>query len=147
VHSYYVDRDSTQQVGVPALHQWSLNGTPNFVDNEIISGIEDLQVQFGIDPTGNSGSATQYVDAFGPAVLPLGAQIVAVRIWLLVRSDVLEVGFTDNSTYQYGNRALANGTVADLNTAGAAGKAYAPADGFRRVLVSRTIMLRNALGT
>ena len=147
VHGYYVARDSTQAANVPALHQWSLTPTPTFVDNEIISGVEDLQVQFGIDPTGTTGIATQYVDAFGPALLPAGAQIMAVRIWLLVRSDVIEVGFTDNNVYQYGNRATAIGTVANLNVAGAAGRAYAPADRYRRLLVSRTIMLRNALGT
>ena len=152
VHAYYVDRDSATQANMPSLHQWTLNqavapALVAFNDIEIVSGIEDLQVQFGIDPTGNTGVATQYVDPFGPAAMPPGAQIVAVRIWLLVMSDSIDVGYTDPTTYQYGNRSTANGTTANLSAAGAAGLAYAPADNRRRLLVSRTIMLRNSLGT
>jgi abortive infection bacteriophage resistance protein len=55
--------------------------------------------------------------------------VVAVRLWLLVRAEQQETGFTDSLTYNYGNRV------------GPA--AYTPADAFRRVLVSKTIALRN----
>jgi type IV pilus assembly protein PilW len=151
VDSYYVAQNSTQAAGVPALRQWSLTPTPDFVDNEIISGVEDLQVQFGIEtqPTAAqfTGVVQQYVDTFGPAtVLPAVTQIVAIRIWLLVRSDSIETGFVDGNVYQYANRKLANGTTTNLSAAGSAGKAYAPGDNFRRLLVSRTIKLRNAAG-
>ena len=147
VHSYYVDRDSDEQPGLPALRRWALTQANDFHDDEMVAGVEDMQIQFGIDPTGTSGVATQYVNAVGPATLPLTNQIVAVRIWLLVRSETLETGFTDNRVYEYGDRAIATGKTSDLNAAGAAGKAYAPKDHFRRLLVSRTIMIRNALGT
>ncbi len=151
VHAYYVDRDSSTAANVPTLYRKSLTYTalfaPTFVDEEILPGVEDLQVQFGIDPTGTTGIATQYVDALAAAALPAAAQIVAVRIWLLVRSDTPEQGFTDNRTYVYGNRSIATGTVASLTAGGAAGKAYAPADKYRRLLVSRTVMIRNDLGT
>jgi Type IV Pilus-assembly protein W len=50
-----------------------------------------------------------------------------VRVWLLVRAEDREVGFTDDRTYNIANRA-----------------AYSPDDDFRRVLVVKTIMLRNA---
>jgi type IV pilus assembly protein PilW len=146
VHAYYVDQDSAQINGLPTLFRKSLNVTPNFQDDEILPGVEDMQVQFGIDPTGN-GIATQYVDAIGPAVLPAASQIVSVRVWLLVRAEAPEQGFVDNRTYAYGNRLLANGTTNNLNSGGAAGKAYRPADQFRRLLISRSVMLRNALGT
>ena len=73
-------------------------------------------------------------------------QVVAVRVWLLLRSLTPSGGFTDTNTYQYGDRSIANGTVATL-TGASAGKAYAPKDHFLRLLVSRTIMLRNAAGT
>ena len=56
------------------------------------------------------------------------AQIVSVRIWMRVRGDVPERGFTDNRNYQY------------------AGVNYTPAGAeatFRRMLISRTIQLRN----
>jgi hypothetical protein len=57
------------------------------------------------------------------------AQVVSVRIWILVRATDPEVGFTDNRVYNYGNR---------VN--------YTPNDGFRRVLFSRTVQVRNSLG-
>jgi hypothetical protein len=79
--------------------------------------------------------------------VPVGAQIVSVRLWLLVRAENAEVGFVDGRTYEYGDRDDANGVTADLNAAGAATQAYRPNDGFRRLLVPRTIQIRNALGT
>ena len=144
VNAYYVDRDSTHRLGLPALRRHSLVAGPVFASDEIVPGIEDMQIQFGIDPAGTSGSAQRYVN---PSAVPLGAQVVSVRIWLLVRAENPEVGFRDNRTYEYADRLVATGTTADLNAANAAGRAYVPADGFRRLLVSRTIQIRNALGT
>lgn len=144
VDAYYVDRDSTHRAGFPALRRHALIAGNTFASDEIIPGIEDMQVQFGVDPAGTSGSAQRYVN---PSAIPTGAQIVSVRVWLLVRAENPEVGFRDNRVYQYADRATATGTTANLNTAGSAGFAYAPADGFRRLLVSRTIQIRNALGT
>ncbi len=163
VNAYYVDRNSSQAVGRPALRRKTLTaaaGAPLFRDQEIISGIEDMQIQFGIEPAPPcpkcyTGVATRYVNP--DFVLPLGAQIVSVRIWLLVYSDQPENGFTDTRIYQYGDRSAVNGVTGDLNAAAAAGLAYQPslsADASfngpqhrRRMLVSRTIAIRNAAGT
>ena len=156
VDAYYIDRNSLQQAGLPALRRKTLDssGTLRFVDQEIISGVEDMQVQFGIDPFGNTGVATRYVN---PDAVPATAQIVAVRVWLLVRSDTAEVGFTDSTVYQYGDRLQATGVTGDLNNVADAGKAYQPSVNpdatvlgprhVRRLLISRTISLRNAMGT
>ena len=158
VDTYYIDRNSAQLAGLPSLRRKTLTsagGVVQFRDQEIIPGVEDLQVQFGIDPPGNTGVATRYVNPNG---VPAGAQIVAVRIWLLVRSDTGENGFTDDRVYEYGDRLQANGGVTgDLNAAAGAGLAYRPslsADAtltgpqhMRRLLISRTIQVRNALGT
>ncbi|MEI8299065.1 MAG: PilW family protein [Pseudomonadota bacterium] len=150
VHAYYVDQDSTTQAGLPTLWRKSLNTvgtTPTFQDEEILPGVEDLQVQFGIDPSGTSGVATQYINPLKAANLPATTQIVAVRIWVLLRADVPEPGFADSRIYQYGNRSTATGTVNSLLGTATAGKAYQPNDTFRRLLLSRTIMIRNSLGT
>jgi type IV pilus assembly protein PilW len=157
VNAYYVDRNSQQQAGLPSLRRKTLTtagGVPQFRDQEIIAGVEDMQVQFGIDTFGNTGIAQRYVDPNG---VPAGAQIVAVRIWLLVRSDAPENGFTDSKIYQYGDRLQATGVTGDLNSAAGAGKAYQPSlstdatfngpQHVRRLLISRTIQVRNALGT
>jgi type IV pilus assembly protein PilW len=147
VHTYYVARDSKQADDLPALRRKFLIAGPGMDDDEIIAGVEDLQIQFGVDPKGTSGTATRYMD---PETLPLGTQVVAVRIWLLVRTETPEVGFTDGRTYEYADRISeenGNCNTDDLSDAGAATCAYVPADGFRRLLVSRTIQIRNALGT
>lgn len=147
VNAYYVSRDSTQADGLPSLRRKALVGGPSgldFDEEEIIPGVEDLQIQFGVDPTGLSGTATRYVN---PDDVPAGAQIVSVRLWLLVRSETPEFGFTDDRIYEYGDRDQTIGVTDDLNAAGAATLAYRPGDNFRRLLVSRTIQIRNALGT
>jgi type IV pilus assembly protein PilW len=127
VNAYYVSADSDERAGLPSLRRKSLINGPAFQDQEVIPGVEDMQIQLGIDPTGIGGTATQYVNP--DDAIPAETQIVSVRIWILVRADNPEVGFTDNRVYNYGNR---------VN--------YTPADGFRRVLFSRTVQVRNSLG-
>ena len=144
VDAYYVDRDSTHRAGFPALRRHALIAGNTFASDEIIPGIEDMQVQFGIDPCRHGRQRAALRE---PERDPVGRTDRVGRIWLLVRAENPEVGFRDNRAYQYADRATATGTTANLNTAGSAGFAYAPADGFRRLLVSRTIQIRNALGT
>jgi type IV pilus assembly protein PilW len=172
VNLYYVDQDSAQSVGYPSLRRYWLDvngsvGAKNtFQEAEIVAGVEDMQVEFGVDRTGgygtSGGAAVQYLPA-GTTLSGLlnsvtnPAQVVSVRIWLLVRGDTPEVGFTDDRVYVYGSRTDATNKTGDLNTAGDAGKAFQPSlntdnsptglKHYRRVLISRTIQVRNALGT
>ena len=63
VNLYYVDQSSSQ-AGVPSLRRKALNGAaactapvsaaPCFQDEELVPGVEDLQVQYGVDLTGAS---------------------------------------------------------------------------------------------
>lgn len=156
VSAYYVSQDSNQQTGLPALRRKQLINGPAFQDTEVIPGVEDMQIEFGInDPTGATADkklAAQYVN---PDQVPAGAIIKTVRIWLLIRSETPETGFTDDHEYEYGDRLKANGDTYDLNSAAAATKAYKPSDStdtsatsvkhYRRLLVSRTIQIRNAV--
>lgn len=125
VHTYYVSRNSDNRPGLPSLRLRQLlnNG---YDEQEIVTGVEDMQVQIGVDTAGTSGEATRYIDPAAP--MPLGAQAVSVRLWILVRSDTPEVGHADGRDYTMGNRV------------------YSPRDGFRRVLITRTIQLRNSIG-
>ncbi len=153
VHAYYVATNSSTDASVPSLHRMSLVVGPAFQDVEIVSGVEDMQVQFGIDDD-NSGVATRYVN---PAIATaLTGQVVSVRLWLLIRAESPEGDFVDDNVYVYGDRSAAS-TTYDLNSASSAGKAFSPASSpgtsvndvkhYRRMLVSRTIQIRNALGT
>ena len=174
VNLYYVDQSSSQ-AGVPSLRSKALNGPaactapasplPCFQDDELVPGVEDLQVQYGVDLTAGigatGGAASEYLNA-GATLTNLltsvtaPAQIVSVRIWLLVRSDAPEAGFSDDRIYEYGDRLVLNGTTGDLTSVADNTKAYQPslsADNsftgvkrYRHLLVSKTIQIRNALG-
>jgi type IV pilus assembly protein PilW len=91
----------------------------------IIPGIENMQVQYGLDRN-NDGSANQYVDA-NVVTANQWDDIVSIRIWLLVRSEATDGLYVNTSSY-----------VLPETTVSPAG-----ADGFRRLLMSRTIELRN----
>jgi type IV pilus assembly protein PilW len=167
VNFYYVDTESSAGTTIPSLRRYSLtsDGTNTMSDEEVITGIEDMQIQYGIDPTGGygdtAGAATQYVNADVANTLLSSktspAQVVAVRVWLLVRADVPEVGFTDTRSYDYGDRNHSNGYTADLTSTADRTKAYRPGDStdtgltgvqhYRRMLICKTIQLRNSLGT
>lgn len=133
-NAYYVASSSSLGDGVPSLRRQTLVGD-EMVDQELIAGVEDFQVQLGVD-TDNDNVVERYVDADQGLVDPASAdfdddaKILAVRIWILFRAEQAETGFVDGATYTYAD-------VAD----------YAPADGFRRSLVNKTIVLRNNRGT
>jgi type IV pilus assembly protein PilW len=134
VNSYYVAADSAFVPGVPTLRRKSLGtaaGTPAIIDQEVAPGVENLQVQFGIDVDGDN-AVERYVnpgdpiyDPSAPEFVP-GARVLTARVWLVVRSISAEVGIQDDRDYKPGD--------VDLG---------APDDEFRRMLVSKTILLRN----
>jgi len=96
-----------------------------FRDEEILPGVEDLQVEFGVLAAGDS--RTQFVP---PDFASLrGLRVVAVRLWLRIRADGTERGYADPRALSY----------ADVSFAPNAAEASQ-----RRVLVERTVALRNA---
>jgi type IV pilus assembly protein PilW len=123
VHAYYVSADSSLGSGVPALRRKLLVGGPNVSDEELAPGVDDLQFRIGADVDGD-GLLDSY---FEPEALPPTARPVCVRVWLRVRS--LE---------RTGPAAtMASTSYADRNWP-------AIRDGFSRLLVSKTIRLRNS---
>ena len=105
---------------IPSLCIKSLENSA-FTKNCFVEGIEDLQVEVGID-TNSDGYANQYVSA------PTAAQLqnaVAVRLHLLVRSVNEIQGYTNNKTYALG------------------GKTVTANDGYLRQVYSSTVLLRN----
>jgi type IV pilus assembly protein PilW len=128
-NGYYVSQRSDQDTVTPSLRRKQLafvGGAPVIQDREIVPGVEDLQVEFGVD-LNNDQNADYYVTP--GTVIPAGRAIVAVRVWLLVRAEDADFSFTDGRTYAYSDRS--------------GGAAYTPGDNFRRVLVTKTIALRN----
>ena len=140
VNGYYVSQNSTLDFGgnvVPSLRRKSLGAGPAINDEEVLPGVEDMQVQFGVDTDpvdGNDrGVVDRYVNPDDPILDPLDAafnddaEILTVRVWLRLRAERPEVGLPVDNGYTYADQ-----VVAPIN------------DGFRRIVVSRTIYLRNA---
>jgi type IV pilus assembly protein PilW len=116
-YAYYVADTgrSCNSVAIPGLFREALDADNQPVSQELISGIEDIQFQYSV---GN-----QYVDADNVGDWD---NVVSVKLWVLVRGECPETGFTDSRTYVYGD-------AAD----------YTPADSFRRSLYSTVVALRN----
>lgn len=134
VNTYYVAANSTLIPGVPTLRRKSLvsiGGVPSIADQEVAPGVENIQLQFGVD-VNQDNTVDRYVNPGDPildrtnaAFIP-GASVLTARIWLVVRSVSIEPGLQDNVNYQPGdiNMGVFN-------------------DSFRRMQVSKTILLRN----
>jgi Tfp pilus assembly protein PilW len=141
VTGYFVSDSSSMGVGMPSLRRKVLTGG-TVTEEEVLVGVQDMQIQFGIDtdvpgtpvaPNPNRGSIDRYVNPNDPIIDPTNAgfnpnaEILAVRVWLLLRSEGVEQGLNDPTAYNYADRNFGTFT-----------------DGVRRLLVSKTTYVRNA---
>jgi type IV pilus assembly protein PilW len=142
VNGYYVSQNSSLDTPgnpVPSLRMKTLAPGPSIVDQEVLPGVEDFQVEFGVDidivGAPNRGSVDRYVNPGDPIITPgnpaflPNAQILAVRIWMRVRTERPENGQIDTRNYVYADQ-----NVPAFN------------DQFRRTVVTKTVYLRNARG-
>ena len=145
VFGYYVSQNSSlDRPGsrVPSLRLKTLVGGapgPRVEDREVLPNVEDFQVQFGVDTDliggANRGSIDRYVNPGDPIITPGNlaflpdAEILSVRVWLRIRAERPENGYTDTEDYVYADQ-----NVPAFN------------DQFRRTVVTKTIYLRNARG-
>jgi len=133
-NAYYVSNVSKYDANLPSLRRLSLVGN-RIEDQEIIPGVENLQIQFGIDSTGD-GQVDMYVD--GDDVRLATSTIIGTRLWLLVRSEQNEAGqgYKDKKgPYQTPDASgLQVGPTIDADD-------YPPT--YRRMALSRTIVMRN----
>jgi len=135
VSSYYVDANSDLIPGVPTLRRKMLGiqGVNSAIfDQEIAPGVENLQIQFGID-VNEDNTVDRYVNPGDQIYNPraagyvAGARVLTARIWLVVRGLNREPGVNDQTAYTPGNVNLG-----------------AFNDEVRRMQVSKTILLRNS---
>jgi type IV pilus assembly protein PilW len=134
VNTYYVSADSALIPGVPTLRRKTLTidtGVPFIADLEVAPGVENMQLQFGIDMTGDD-TVDRYVNPNDPIIDPTSgawvptANVLTARVWIVVRSLQPEIGVIDQTDYEPGD--------IDLGV---------PNDQFRRLMVTKTILLRN----
>ncbi len=121
---YHVGPDAD---GIPTLKRLSLTeagGSLGWRQEALATGVEQLQVQYGRD-TDNDGVAETYGTA--PGTVGGWADVVALRVYLLVRTREASPDYTDEKTYDIGqdNR-------------------YDPADdGYRRRVFSSVVRATN----
>jgi len=135
VNSYYVAQESELIPGVPTLRMKTLtidSGASVIRDQEVAPGVENIQLQLGID-VNQDNTVDRYVNPGDPIYDPNavgylpGARVMTARIWMIVRSTSQEQGVKDVNDYRPGDA-----TLGVYN------------DNFRRLQVSKTILLRNA---
>ena len=131
VRTYYIANHSVQRPGWPALRVKALTesrGDAQFRDEEILTGIEDLQVEMGVASAAPDGTLrVSYVPPDSPRARE--GTLVAVRLWLRIRADATEPGFNDSRPMTYANVSFTPTSVESKQ---------------RRTLVERTVAIRNA---
>lgn len=129
IRSYYIANDSVDRRGWPALRVKSLTesrGAVHFRDEEVMPGVEDLQVEFAVVGVENGERVVRYVPADSPRAA--SESIVAVRLWLRLRAEVTERGHHDDRRLSYANVDFTPSTAEARQ---------------RRLLIETTVAIRN----
>lgn len=107
VHVYFVSPCSKPAVctgsaaddGIPTLKRLELvNGGFNVVP--IAEGIENLQLDYGVDADGDGAPEVPFVE--NPATPQAWANVVAVNVSLIARAPEPSAGYSDPKTYRLG---------------------------------------------
>jgi type IV pilus assembly protein PilW len=101
VHIYFVANNYKSGDGIPTLKRVEL-GPSGFSIVPLVEGIENLQIEYGVDnltsPTGAPATFTA-----SPASDLAMRNIVAAKIHLLARSPTPSAGYADTRTYALGS--------------------------------------------
>ena len=113
--------------GIPTLKRVEIiNGTQQ--TSAVAEGIENLRLEYGVDSSATKdGEPDVYTTA--PAATDW-SNVVTVRIHILARNNSKTAGYVDNRTYQVGPELVVT----------------APADGYKRTLLTTTARLNNVAG-
>jgi type IV pilus assembly protein PilW len=100
---FYISKytnSASESPQVPALYRLTLGAGPALTAQLIASGVENMQVQYGV----NNGT-TRFLNANAVAASDW-PNVTAVRIWLLARSSDAEPGYSNKSTYVIGDQTV-----------------------------------------
>lgn len=123
--SIYYIRNFAYQAGdgIPTLCKKVLRGAaPGMATECLAAGIEDLQIEYGIDANGD-GFANLYMPS--PTLLEM-QNVVSARVSLLARTTDIDVRYQSEKTFTLSN-----------------GQPYTPDDSFHRRVVSMTVGIQN----
>lgn len=143
---YYVANDDQAGDGIPTLKRAELSytgGTLGFTIVPITEGVENLQIEYGLDTasptTGSPAVYTANPDTYNSCTASVCVgywrDTVAAKIAILTRNTTTSPGFTDAKTYTLGLKA--DGSV---NTVGPF------SDGYKRHAYESVVRLNNPAG-
>lgn len=141
-HIYFIANNDKAGDGVPTLKRAEL-GTGAFTIVPLVEGIENLQLEYGLDtavpttgaPAVYTANPSTYNGCAGVACVNNWQNAVAVQINVLARNQTVTQGYTDTKTYTLG-----------LTAAGAANVVGPFNDGFKRHTYSSVARLYNPAG-
>ncbi len=158
-HIYFIDNNNVGTDGIPTLKRAELSttnasGTLNqalgFYIRPLVEGIENMQLEYGIDddtdgiPDNYTSDPDRYAGCTGPADPCSPANwlnVMTVKLNLLARSTQSSPNYSDNKTYHLGLKH--NNTSGITDTANNVGPF---ADSFKRHVFRNVIMLNNPIG-
>lgn len=123
VHVYYISNCSVEVAGsctgadggtpIPTLKRLELGVGPAFTKVTIAEGIENMQVDFGVDGVDADGSPNG-ADVNGAALtFATWQDVMSVKVHLLARSSESTGGFTDSKTYALGTFGAASAATGE----------------------------------
>ncbi len=126
-HIYFIDNEEV-------LNRAELiadGGVRKFTVVPIAEGIDNLQVQYGVDSAGGDGIPDSYEDAGSANLNSVAAwqNVVTTKVYILARSTDPSPGHVDNKTYVLGSTTVAN-----------------PGDNFKRHVFESLVQIRNPSG-
>jgi type IV pilus assembly protein PilW len=127
---FYVRQANSTDVPRLSRRVLSYNATTNameFTTEDIVEGVEDLQLLFGYD-SDSDGDVDTYEDLAAIEAGGNWANVASVEVFMLVRSATSDAQYTDQKTYRLGDP---NDPVGPFN------------DNFRRLLSHTSVSLRN----
>ena len=136
---YFVANNNKAGDGIPTLKIAEL-GTTGFSTYSLVTGIEQLQLEYGVATTGEAptvftGDPATYGACTGAGCQTNWRKATTVKVHVLARNSLGSQGFTDSRTYVLGR--LANGSD---NTFGPFN------DGFKRHAYTTVVRLNNIAG-
>ncbi|QQX86110.1 PilW family protein [Cupriavidus necator] len=106
------------------LEMTSAGGVPAFVMTPLVDGIQDMQLDYGVDGIGAGSPAAPFITA---PVLADWPNVMAVQVSLLARNPEVSAGYSDKKAYSMG----------------IAGSAGPFSDGYKRHVYTGTVRLIN----
>jgi type IV pilus assembly protein PilW len=123
LHIYYIANNDVSGDGIPTLKMVSLGAASFSSPVALAEGIETLQIEYGVDTTGDGSPDTWAADpsagtANAAAAVAAWGQVTAVKLHVLARNTQSSSGqFIDTRSYVLGSTTSADNTYGPYNDA------------------------------